>query len=70
MADEIQKEEVKERTPAIYEHLLVLGGGLFTFLPRHLKLGVVLLKLLQLSLDLHSVLGLSQGKLQTNKKIH
>ena len=63
MADEIQKEEAKERTPAIYEHLLVFGGGLFTFLPRRFKLGVVLLQALQLRLDLSSGLGLRQGKL-------
>ena len=43
MADEIQKEEAKEHTPAIYEHLLVLGVGLFTFLPCRFKLGMILL---------------------------
>ena len=67
MADEIHKEEAKERTPAIYEHLLVLGVGLFTFLPRRFKLGVVLLQVLQLRLDLSPALGLSQGKLHKNK---
>ena len=46
MADEIQKEEAKERTRAIYEHLFVLGVGLFTFLPRRFKLGMVLLQVL------------------------
>ena len=63
MADEIQKEEAKEHTPATYEHLFVLGVGLFTFLPRRFKLGVVLLQALQLRLDFNSALGFSQGKL-------
>ncbi len=56
MADEIQKEEAKERTFAIYKHPLVLGVGLFTFFPRRFKLGVVFPQLLQLHLDISSAL--------------
>ena len=72
MADEIQKEEAKERTFAIYQHPLVLGVGLFTFFPRRFQLGVVFLQCFQLRLDVSSALDLYQGKLHKNidKLIH